>query len=168
MFVYEAPCFYHQTDISDSISCIYAIIFVLTQHEFCFEVIFMKQNEIVHKCKQGHAHPLLEHFAVMDVHCVTAWNIDVQPKYCDPAASCVVTDLYQSWFRFARHQQNITSANIDSLSIRYAGNATQTRQSYRQVYNISRNLVGNKIVDHSDVVGASPVDAASTTSSFST
>ena len=29
-------------------------------------------------------------------------------------------------------------------------------------------LVGNKIVDHSDVVGASPVGAAPTTSSFST
>ena len=39
---------------------------------------------------------------------------------------------------------------------------------YRQVSNISRNLVGNEIVDHSDVVGASPVGAAPTTSSFST
>ena len=39
---------------------------------------------------------------------------------------------------------------------------------YRQVSNIRRPLVGNKIVDHSDVVGASPVGAAPTTSSFST
>ena len=39
---------------------------------------------------------------------------------------------------------------------------------YRQVSNISRTLVGNKIVDHSDVVGASPVGAAPTTFSFST
>ena len=39
---------------------------------------------------------------------------------------------------------------------------------YRQVSNISRTLVGNKIVDHSDAVGASPVGAAPTTSSFST
>ena len=31
-----------------------------------------------------------------------------------------------------------------------------------------RTLVGNWIVDHSDVVGASPVGAAPTTSSFST
>ena len=38
----------------------------------------------------------------------------------------------------------------------------------RQVPNISGTLVSNKIVDHSDVVGASPVDAAPTTSSFST
>ena len=39
---------------------------------------------------------------------------------------------------------------------------------YRQVSNIRRTLVGNEIVDHSDVVGASPVGAAPTTSSFST
>ena len=39
---------------------------------------------------------------------------------------------------------------------------------YRQVSNIRRTLVSNKIVDHSDVVGASPVGAAPTTSSFST
>ena len=39
---------------------------------------------------------------------------------------------------------------------------------YRKVSNIRRTPVGNKIVDHSDVVGASPVGAAPTTSSFST
>ena len=40
--------------------------------------------------------------------------------------------------------------------------------SYCKTSNISHTLVGNKIVDQSDVVGASPVDAAPTTSSFST
>ena len=39
---------------------------------------------------------------------------------------------------------------------------------YRQVSNIRGTLVSNKIVDHSDVVGASPVGTAPTTSSFST
>ena len=39
---------------------------------------------------------------------------------------------------------------------------------YRQLSNIRRTLVGNQIVDHSDVVGASPVGTALTTSSFST
>ena len=39
---------------------------------------------------------------------------------------------------------------------------------YRRVSNIRCTLVGNKIVDHSGVVGASPVGAAPTTSSFST
>ena len=40
--------------------------------------------------------------------------------------------------------------------------------AYRQVSNIRRTLIGNKIVDNSDVVGASPVGAAPTTSSLST
>ena len=39
---------------------------------------------------------------------------------------------------------------------------------YRKTSNIRCTLVGYKIVDHSDVVGASPVSAAPTTSSFST
>ena len=40
--------------------------------------------------------------------------------------------------------------------------------TYRQTSDIRGTLVGDKIVDHSDVVGASPVGAAPTTSSFST
>ena len=36
-----------------------------------------------------------------------------------------------------------------------------------QIPNISRTLVGNKVVDHSDVVGASPVGAAPTSSALS-
>ena len=39
---------------------------------------------------------------------------------------------------------------------------------YRKISNIRHALVGNKIVHHSDVVGASPVIAAPTASSFST
>ena len=40
--------------------------------------------------------------------------------------------------------------------------------TFRKTSNISHTSVGNKIVDHSDAVGASPVGAAPTTSSFST
>ena len=39
---------------------------------------------------------------------------------------------------------------------------------YSEVSNIRCTLVSNKIIDHSDVVGASTVGAAPTTSSFST
>ena len=39
---------------------------------------------------------------------------------------------------------------------------------YTQTSNISPTLVGNKVFDHWDVVGASPVGAVPTTSSFST
>ena len=41
-------------------------------------------------------------------------------------------------------------------------------KKYRKTSSISRTLVGNKIIDNSDVVGASPVGAAPNTSSFST
>ena len=48
------------------------------------------------------------------------------------------------------------------------GSRMVTRHIYRKTSDISCTLVGNKVVDHSDVVGASPVGAAPTTSSFST
>ena len=54
------------------------------------------------------------------------------------------------------------------LAIKAAVVSIQYKNKYRKVSNIRRTLVGNKIVDHSDVVGASPVGAAPTTSSFST
>ena len=43
-----------------------------------------------------------------------------------------------------------------------------TISMYRKTPNVSRTFVGSKIVDNADVVGASPVGAAPTTSSFST
>ena len=42
------------------------------------------------------------------------------------------------------------------------------KSTYRKTSNIRGTLVDNKIVDHSDVVGASPVGAAPTASPFST
>ena len=46
--------------------------------------------------------------------------------------------------------------------------ASKGVKTYRKTSNISHTLIGNKIADHSDVVGASPAGAAPTTSSFST
>ena len=54
--------------------------------------------------------------------------------------------------------QNVTLVDIPSRSY----------FKYCPLSNIRRTLVGNQIVEHSDVVGASPVGAAPTTSSFST
>ena len=42
------------------------------------------------------------------------------------------------------------------------------KNTYRKTANISHTLVGDKVVGNSDVVGALPVGAAPTTSSFST
>ena len=46
-------------------------------------------------------------------------------------------------------------------------NHTQLK-SYHQTSNISHTLVAKKIVDHTDIVGASPVGFAPSPSSFST
>ena len=51
---------------------------------------------------------------------------------------------------------------VPAMAARWLFTAT-----YRQTSNIRFNLAGNKTVDHSDVVRASPVGAAPTTSSFS-
>ena len=45
---------------------------------------------------------------------------------------------------------------------------SQIINNYCQTSNTRHTLVGNKIVDHSEVVGALPVGATPTTSSFST
>ena len=64
------------------------------------------------------------------------------------------------------HGQNVA----DQLSVawKYLSVPSPQKIDYRKTSNISRTLVGNKIVDNSDVVRASPVGAAPTTSSFST
>ena len=54
------------------------------------------------------------------------------------------------------------------LSSKYDLCSTFLYLYYCQTFNISCTLIGNKIVDHSDVVGAPPVGAAPTTSSLST
>ena len=58
--------------------------------------------------------------------------------------------------------------NDKSYAHQYSVSESYTFLQYRQASNISRIFVGNETVDHSDVVGASPVGAAPTTSSFST
>ena len=59
----------------------------------------------------------------------------------------------------------IAVVNIEPENSNHARNNLFT---YRKVSDIRRTLVGNNILDHSDVVGASPVDAVPATSSFST
>ena len=61
-----------------------------------------------------------------------------------------------------------SSFHSSPLGLRYGVSFCVHSLIHCQTSNISLTLVGNKIVDHSDVVGASPVGAAPTTSSFST
>ena len=66
------------------------------------------------------------------------------------------------------HPWSIATIVVDDVHVVTQGESAALILNYRKTSNISRTLVGNKIVDDSDVVGASPVGAAPTTSSFST
>ena len=67
------------------------------------------------------------------------------------------------------HPPGCLSQNLILISHAYPGFVVHwSRDNYRKVFNIRRTLIDNEIIDHSDVVGASPVGAAPTTSSFST
>ena len=66
---------------------------------------------------------------------------------------------FSKWVSTLAHGILNTRDNIKGL---------QGTFSYHQTFNITLTLIGNKNVDHSDVVGAPPVGAAPTTSSFFT
>ena len=68
---------------------------------------------------------------------------------------------------FIRKYLNIQSMLSYFLEL-FLNNDDAYNWAYRKTSNIRRTLVGNKIVDHSDAVGASHVGAAPTTSSSST
>ena len=65
------------------------------------------------------------------------------------------------------HESQEWSAKFD-VSIWHKWAMIQYSTEPGDYRNISHTLVGNKIVDNSDAVGASPVGAAPTTFSFST
>ena len=79
-------------------------------------------------------------------------------------ADCFVNTLLDFPVDEFRQQYFVMGINVTS----YECLNSQITDNYRKTSNISRTLVVNKIVDNSDVVGASPVGAAPTTSSFST
>ena len=63
---------------------------------------------------------------------------------------------------------NYDNGNMLMLKVTPHKESRMKKFHYHQISNINRTLVGNEIVDHSDVGGASPIGAAPTTSSFST
>ena len=89
-------------------------------------------------------------------------HIDDKPSICAQTENQkLITRITWCWrWNGSLRRQANSSHGIDFVkSFAY---------TYRQASNISRILVGNRVVDNSDVVGASPVGAAPTTSSSST
>ena len=62
----------------------------------------------------------------------------------------------------------VNTMAADDLAMQGVRTLAAMALTYRKTSNIRGTIVGNKIVDDSDVVGALPVGAAPTTSSFAT
>ena len=88
-------------------------------------------------------------YITLTLTCYFSWKNKYEYKYMN---------LHFIFYRVAPHE----------WATQIFRTAEATILTYRQVSNISRTSVGNTIVNHSDVVGAWPVGAAPTTSSFST
>ena len=79
----------------------------------------------------------------------------------------------QKWLVAWWHQA-ITWTNVDLSSARFSDDhlravsdtSAVSHKTYCQTFDIRCTLVGNKIVDHSDVVGATPVGTVLTTPGF--
>ena len=88
----------------------------------------------------------------------------LQPKGKVGPAGWIFRFMVIHTFAICRWKMNIFIYNfLDEIS-----EWVPNKPTYCQTSNIRCTLVGNEIVDHSDVVGASPVGAAPTTSSFPT
>ena len=101
-------------------------------------------------------------------HYSPAMSMRITASHYSPEVSIRITASHYS----LRDWLWVYTVRVFDVTIFYEHNQQQVlayfSYIYRKVSNIRRTLVGNKIVDHSDVVGASPVGAAPTTSSLST
>ena len=104
------------------------------------------------------------------------WNVLIYFIFLSTSTHLTSTlthwSLTTEWLQICRQHLQIhfvewiLCTNIPiQLSLKFVPTGSNDNKCLK-VSNISRTLVGNKIVDHSDVVGASPVGAAPTTSSF--
>ena len=93
--------------------------------------------------------------------CMSQWRF----LWWNPSCACPLTVACQTiLIHFPWANEEAAFGNTTTI-VNWGGHLIMY---YPQTSNISCTLVGNNTVDHSDVVGASPLGAAPTTSSFST
>ena len=122
-------------------------------HAWLYSIITMTLQE--HHCSWSHWH--------LDFVFTSLFRLTIKQgsKFRIKASSRDVFLCTVLWF-YSYKWNDINASDFDPLR------TARRVWKYRKVSNIRRTLEGNKIVDHSDVVGASPIGAAPTTSSFST
>ena len=93
-------------------------------------------------------------------------NFSINKYISFPKVSIRLTESYSYWLLYVWCSSMLYALLCFIMTIDHA--IVRPHCIYRQTCNISHTLVGNKNVDHSGVVGAAPVGAAPTTSSFLT
>ena len=89
--------------------------------------------------------------------------------FCHRRVIMVAADnLVPVWHQGMPSATMLTSASSPISGALQSNGTWVALSTYCQISNISHTLVSDKFVGHSDVVGAPPVGAAPTTSSFST
>ena len=94
--------------------------------------------------------------------------VQVMALGCQTTTHCLI----QSWHRYMLPSLGLNDLTFRIMLCVYDILLVSIKCCFQmwlvchQISNTSRTLVGNKVVDHSDVVGAWPVGAAPTTSSF--
>ena len=84
----------------------------------------------------------------------------IECQFMDPRRTYLHVNKLETWHISLTHvTATLHSEELQALSF---------QMSYRQTSNISHILVGDKIVNHTYVIGAWPVGAAPSKSSFST
>ena len=100
------------------------------------------------------------------VWCLLRLHFNKEKKQSYNRTYC--TKFYSQSHIFYILQINLTAMVVILIDKVVGMSNDLVTNNYRKTSNISLTLVGNQNVDNSDVVGASPVGAAPTTSSFST
>ena len=117
----------------------------------------------------------------------TKSNLGIWKGYCNEAWLYMQPPQLEQWqeIAFIRLQTRLSNSistsssshNIDFVAKIWSLTLCQLlmckgakfwKYNYHQISNIRHTLIGNKTVDHSNIIEASPVGAAPTTSSFST
>ena len=85
----------------------------------------------------------------------------------DPIGTIIISTK-QTYIHYCDVIMSVTASQVIGVLIVCRFFRRYSNYNYRQISNIKCAFVGNQIIDHSDVVGASPAGAAPTTTSFST
>ena len=142
--------------------CIYTCMYIHKQKYICKQHIYREHPAFNPEVMgltptRGYYFPSQKIDTVSKTICSTIEN-----GSCCPCIdiSCVVSSLYKKYtfMIYIIYMIYIVFKSIDYTTCEWVFTRHARIPIYCQTSNISHTLVGNKLVDHSDVVGAAPVE----------